>query len=557
MRGYFCAVMLLGWDFCMAHPKSGFFLEGGFMTGMLDSVENIRQKPLCPLGVLCAQVLMQNASALFTNTDITSPAIRFSTTAPVKINLGPKGLEIKNFLPYTLSNVDIYMKTPQGNQIKVASVPYLPKFTQTYIKPDLLPALANAPLNSSFSVQATHASDPTTQNVLNALSQISVNLNLGFLKAPDSKWLTPTPQQAKELTDVMLNLAYLISSQDFADNVLKAKFCFYDSVDNNKKPVTIPAQTVLDTYRANASFGLAVLSPVAGKESIDGLASPSIFGVQPNLINPKSVNTWTNYKSGWQWPMEVILHEFGHTKGYGHEGNMTYGKKNNGKDEGLVELGIKAWKQLGEANKLPINYTQIAQVPNPIYNSSFIQALSHSLPSEGVSTDAMVGFNLKSGYQQYFNNVVGLSYYGIAKYNFSKRLGYIKKISQVGLGAGMDILIDFKTTYKTHYTYLKKKKKRVKISKKTFQSAFGIFGGVRALWDMYFLETIFFNAWNLEATTGFNYRYKHSKYSIGASFPLLQKPLHFTINTKNLMGSMTLYDGVRHFNVFFNYGWVF
>ncbi|WP_104624841.1 hypothetical protein [Helicobacter felis] len=554
MRGYFCAVVLLGWDFCIAHPKSGFFLEGGFMTGMLDSVENIREKPSCGFSVICPKEFMLNASSLFTSQDVTSPAMRFSTTAPVKITIGSKGLEIKNFLPYTLKNVAIYMKTPQGQKVKVGTIVTLPKWTQTWVNLDILPALANTQTGASFNIEATSASDPTTTRVVNALNQISVNLDLHFAQAPDSKWLTPTPKQAEELTDMMLNLAYLLSSQAFANNVLHAGFPFYNDVNKNGQPIgIIPPQKVLEVYRSSANIALGILSPVANQQGIDGLGGPGVLGVQPYRINPKDASIWTNYKNGDAEPMDTILHEFGHTKGYGHEGNMTYGR--NG--EGLVELGIKAWKQLGEANKLPINYTQIAQVPNPIYNSSFIQALSHSLPSEGVSTEAMVGFNLKSGYQQYFNNVVGLSYYGIAKYNFSKRLGYIKKISQVGLGAGMDILIDFKTTYKTHYTYLKKKKKRVKISKKTFQSAFGIFSGVRALWDMYFLETNFFNAWNLEAVAGFNYRYKHSKYSIGASLPLLQKPLHFAINTKNLMGSMTLYDGVRHFNVFFNYGWVF
>ncbi|WP_104749430.1 hypothetical protein [Helicobacter cynogastricus] len=556
MRGFFCAMALFGCVAqCSAHPKDGFFLEGGFMTGMLDSVENLHQKPSCGFSVICPKEFMLNASALFTNQDITNPTIRFSTTAPVKITLSPQGLKIQNFLPYTLNNVAIYMKTPQGREIKVGTITTLPKFTQTWVNSDILPALANAPLNSSFSVQSTNASDSTTQNVLNALGQISVDLNLSFLKAPDSKWLTPTPKQAKELTDIMLNLAYLLSSTAFENNVLKAPFHFYNDVNKDGQPVgIIPPQKVLEVYRSSANIALGILSSVAGEERIEGLGGPGLLGVQPYLINSQSVNTWTNYKTGWQWPMEVILHEFGHTKGYGHEGNMTYGR--NG--EGLVELGIKAWKQLGEANKLPINYTQIAQVPNPIYNSSFIQALSHSLPSEGVSTDAMVGFNLKSGYQKYFNNVIGLAYYGVIKYNFSKRLGYIKQISQVGVGVGIDALVDFKTTYKTNYARVRTKKgKHTRISKKVFQSAVGMFVGMRGFWDSYILDRIYKPAWNVDAVAGLNYRYKHSKYSLGVSLPLVQKPLHFAIDTQKLIGSMTLYDGVRHFNIFFNYGWVF
>ncbi|MFC3846963.1 hypothetical protein ACFOPX_00220 [Helicobacter baculiformis] len=540
----------MGWQACVAHPKDGFFIEGGLMTGMLKSIENIHQKPSCALSILCPQEIMQNAKPLFSTADITDPSMRFSTTAPVKITLSSKGLEIKNFLPYTLSHIDLYMKTPQGKQVRIGSVQSLPKFTQTYVNPDLLPALANAPTNSSFFIKSTSASDNTTTQVLDALSQIKVDLTLHFDKAPDEKWLTPTPQQAEELTDIMFNLTALLSSQDFANAVLNAPFNFYNT--QSGQPI-IPKQEVLKTYRSSASFGLAILSPIAGKQSIDGLASPNIFGVQPYLINPKSASIWTHYQTGSSWPLEVILHEFGHTKGYGHEGNMTYGKNGTG----LVELGVKVWKELGEKNQLPINYNQIAHVPNPIYNSSFIQALSNSLPSSGVSTDAMVGANVKSGYQQYFNDVVGLAYYGMLKYNFSKRLGYIKTISQVGLGIGTDLLIDFKTTYKTYYAYTKKKNRRTKITKKTFKSAFGSFVGVRGIWNVYLLNSIDKNAWNIDAVGGFNYRFKHSKYSLGVSIPLIQNPLKFKIDTKNLTGSVVLDDGVRHFNVFFNYGWIF
>ncbi|WP_158653591.1 porin family protein [Helicobacter salomonis] len=549
MRKWMFLSLMIGWHECIAHPKDGVFVEGGLMTGMLASAEDISQKPSCSLSILCPQEFMKNAQPLFTTADVTSPLVRFKTTAPIKIALGGKGLEIQNFLPYTLGNVDIYMTTPQGTQVKVGSVQSLPKFTQTYVNPDLLPALANAPANSSFTIQPSAQSDPTTTRVLDALSQISVDLDLSFLKAPDDKWLTPTPKQAEELTDAMLNLTSLLSSQQFADAVLNAPFKFYDTASG--EPVISP-QEVLDVYRSKASIALGILSPKAGESSIEGLAGPGLLGLQPYLINPKS-SAWTNYQTGSEWPMEVILHEFGHTKNYGHDGNMTYGKNGTG----LVELGIKVWKQLGEANKLPINYDQIVHVPSPIYQSSFMRALSNAMPSGKTSSDAMVGFNVKSGYQQYFNDFVGLSYYGVLKYNFSKRLGYIKTISQVGLGVGTDLLIDFKTTYKTRNAAGSGKKQRANASRKTLVSTFGSFVGIRALWDSYVLNSIYKSAGNINAVVGFNYRFKHSKYSLGVSIPLIQNPLQFKIDTKDLSGNVVLYDGASHFNVFFNYGWVF
>ncbi|WP_162982225.1 MULTISPECIES: porin family protein [Helicobacter] len=546
MRKWIVLSLVISWHECGAHPKDGVFVEGGLMTGMLKSVEYIQHNPFCGPSILCTEAIMQNASPLFTTSDVTSPITRFSTTAPVKITLGSKGLQIENFLPYTLSNIDIYMQTPQG-QVKVASVQSLPKFTQTYVNPNLLGALANAPADAQFSVKPTPQSDPTTTRVLDALSQISVDLNLSFAKAPDAKWLTPTPKQAEELTDAMLNLTALLSSKAFGDAVLNAPFPFYNT--SSGQPVISP-QKVLETYRAKANLQLGILSPKAGESRIAGLGGPGILGVQPYLINPKSASIWTNYQNGSALPMEVILHEFGHTKNYGHDGNMTYGKNGTG----LVELGIKAWKQLGETNQLPINYDQIAHVPNPIYNSSFVRALSNALPSGGTSADAMVGFDLKSGYQQYFNDVVGLAYYGILKYNFSKRMGYIKTISQVGLGVGTDLLLDFKTTYKTQRT---RKHRATHLANKSLKSAFGSFIGLRALWDSYVLNSIYKSAGNLNAVVGFNYRFEHSKYSLGVSIPLIQNPLKFGIHSKNLTGNMVLYDGASHFNVFFNYGWVF
>ncbi|WP_162982704.1 hypothetical protein [Helicobacter vulpis] len=248
MRKWIIFSMIMGGHECVAHPKDGVFVEGGLMTGMLKSIEDISQKPSCGLSILCPQELMQNAQPLFTTADVTSSITRFSTTAPVKITLGSKGLQIENFLPYTLSNVDIYMNTPQG-PLKVASVPSLPKFTQTYVNPNLLPALANAPADSSFVIKPTDTSDPTTTRVLDALSQITVDLNLHFVKASasDPKWLTPTPQQAEELTDAMLNLTALLSSKAFGDAVLNAPFPFYNT--SSGQPV-IPPQKVLETYRA-------------------------------------------------------------------------------------------------------------------------------------------------------------------------------------------------------------------------------------------------------------------------------------------------------------------
>ncbi len=59
---------------------------------------------------------------------------------------------------------------------------------------------------------------------------------------------------------------------------------------------------------------------------------------------------------------------------------------------------------------------------------------------------------------------------------------------------------------------------------------------------------------NLDAATGLNYRYKHSKYF---SIPLIQRKASIVSSGGDYTNSFVFNEGVSHFKVFFNYGWVF
>ncbi|RVY47789.1 hypothetical protein [Helicobacter pylori] len=52
----------------------------------------------------------------------------------------------------------------------------------------------------------------------------------------------------------------------------------------------------------------------------------------------------------------------------------------------------------------------------------------------------ILGVNAKIGYQNYFND-----YYGIIKYNYAKAIN--QKVQQLSYGGGIDLLLDFITTY--------------------------------------------------------------------------------------------------------------
>ncbi|MGN8512766.1 outer membrane beta-barrel protein, partial [Helicobacter pylori] len=240
--------------------------------------------------------------------------------------------------------------------------------------------------------------------------------------------------------------------------------------------------------------------------------------------------------------LRTILHEFSHTKGYGHNGNMTYqrvptGQNENGKpkdSDGLPYnvcslyggsnqsafpsnypnsiyhncadvpagfLGVTAavWQQLINQNALPIDYANLNAQTNYNLNASLnTQDLANSMLGTIQKTfltssvtnhyfssasqsfrSPILGVNAKIGYQNYFNDFIGLAYYGIVKYNYSKALN--QKVQQLSYGGGIDLLLDFITTYSN-------KNSPIGIqTRKNFSSSFGIFGGLRGLYNSYYV----------------------------------------------------------------------
>ncbi|GHP91792.1 hypothetical protein JP0052_12200 [Helicobacter pylori] len=55
--------------------------------------------------------------------------------------------------------------------------------------------------------------------------------------------------------------------------------------------------------------------------------------------------------------------------------------------------------------------------------------------------------------------------------------------------------------------------------------------------------------------TGLNYRYKHSKYSVSISIPLIQRKASIVSSNGDYMNSFVFNEGA--FKVFFNYGLLF
>ncbi|WP_104640041.1 porin family protein [Helicobacter bizzozeronii] len=615
--GFFGLLGLLGEEI-FAHPKDGYFVEGGLMTGLIETHEKLEEKSPCSgVGVICSALFMRNASPVFTTENLIGQ--KFSTLKPISVSVANNALQIKNMTAYNFKNVAVYMQLANGQKVQVATIEDLPQFTQSAIKLRYLPQIAQNSGNaqSAFSIAPSPTSDAETARVITALDKIWVDIYGSFEKVGRAAgaWGVISPEDAKGYMSAFLNLSYLFSSTEFKDAILNTQFNFANGPEQNgntaiQNSVAIPRnpdgtlqswqktypdvkaltnQEVYNTYTKANRLDVGILRPTSG---YDGLAGPGMYGVVPYLLKFKTSEYNLSPTDNVPNNMETILHEYGHTMGYSHDGNMTYQngyynyngnqlKKSaevidpctatptaqcsipNGRWYDIGGQGVRAgmigvsgtvWSQLGRDNKLPINYDKIATMSAPTYLSDFMKTLENMTSTNISNKAAIVGFNLKGGYQQYWTNWFGLSYYGIFNYNFSKKTGFIKRINQVALGVGVDMLFDFTTTY-THKRY-KHKKNTHKL--KVLKSAFGIFGGLRALWKGYALNTIAFaNSGNLDVATGFNYRYKHSKYSIGIAIPLIPINLNAKINTSLLEGSLFIKEGPSHFNIFFNYGWIF
>ncbi|GHQ49145.1 hypothetical protein VN0363_07260 [Helicobacter pylori] len=507
----------------------------------------------------------------------------------------------------------------------------------------------------TFEVLSTPHSDPNTQRVFETLNKIKTNLVVNYrnenkFEGHQNHWEAFTPQTAEEFTNLMLNMIAVLDSQSWGDAILNAPFEFTNKgggeCDTSKenecvnpgtngrvnsnvdKKYVLDKQSIVNNFRGKTDLDVSLLNGAG----VDGLGSNTTpannddgknygqLAVVASALNPKKL-FGNNLKTINLEDLRAILHEFSHTKGYTHNGNMTYQrvpvmkdgqveKDNNGKpkdSDGLPYnvcslyggqgqpsfpsnypnsiyhncadvpagfLGVTAavWQQLINQNALPIDYANLIAQTNYNLNASLntqdmansvIGTIQKTLTTTSTTTTTsyhhskssqrfrspLLGVNVKIGYQNYFNDFIGLAYYGIVKYNYSKAAN--QKVQQLSYGGGIDLLLDFITTYsnKNSPTGIQ--------TRRNFSSSFGIFGGLRGLYNSYYVLNKVKGSGNLDVATGLNYRYKHSKYSVGISIPLIQRKASVVSSDGNYTDSFVFNEGASHFKVFFNYGWVF
>ncbi|RVZ21739.1 outer membrane protein [Helicobacter pylori] len=638
-----------------ANEKNGFFIEAGFETGLLEGTQTQEKRhtttknTYATYNYLPTDTILKRAANLFTNAEAISK-LKFSSLSPVRVLYMYNGqLTIENFLPYNLSNVKLSFTDAQGNVIDLGVIETIPKHSKIVLPGEAFDSLKVDPYTlflPKIEATSTSISDANTQRVFETLNKIKTNLVVNYrnenkFEGHQNHWEAFTPQTAEEFTNLMLNMIAVLDSQSWGDAILNAPFEFTNKggggeCDTNKKndcvnPETnglvnsqnqqyvLNKQDIVNKFRNKADLDVVILkdsgvvglgSDITPSNNDDGKHYGQL-GVVASALDPKKL-FGNDLKTINLEDLRTILHEFSHTKGYTHNGNMTYqrvptGQNENGKpkdSDGLPYnvcslyggsnqpafpsnypnsiyhncadvpagfLGVTAavWQQLINQNALPINYANLGSQTNYNLNASLnTQDLANSMlgtiqktfvtssATNHYSSSAsqsfrspILGVNAKIGYQNYFNDFIGLAYYGIVKYNYSKALN--QKFQQLSYGGGIDLLLDFITTYSN-------KNSPIDIqTRKNFSSSFGIFGGLRGLYNSYYVLNKVKGSGNLDVATGLNYRYKHSKYSVGISIPLIQRKASVVSSGSDYTNSFVFNEGASHFKVFFNYGWVF
>ncbi|MGN8469847.1 hypothetical protein ACR9MJ_05035, partial [Helicobacter pylori] len=638
MRKLFIPLLLF--NALEANEKNGFFIEAGFETGLLEGTQTQEKRhtttksTYATYNYLPTDSVLKRAANLFADAKSISQ-LKFSSLSPVRVLYMYNGqLTIENFLPYNLSNVKLSFKDAQGNVIDLGVIETIPKHSKIVLPGEAFDSLKIDPYTlflPKIEATSTSISDANTQRVFETLNKIKTDLVVNYrnenkFKDHENHWEAFTPQTAEEFTNLMLNMIAVLDSQSWGDAILNAPFEFTNKggggecdtskenecvnpgtngvVNSQNQQYVLNKQDIVNKFRNKADLDVVVLKDSGVVGLANGYGNDGEYGtlgVEAYALEPQKLFS-DNLKTINLEDLRTILHEFSHTKGYTHNGNMTYqrvptGQTENGKpkdSDGLPYnvcslyggqgqsafpsnypnsiyhncadvpagfLGVTAavWQQLINQNALPIDYANLSAQTNYNLNASLnTQDLANSMLSTIQKTfvtssvtnhyfsstsqsfrSPILGVNAKIGYQNYFNDFIGLAYYGIIKYNYSKALN--QKVQQLSYGGGIDLLLDFITTYSNKNSPIGVQTRR------NFSSSFGIFGGLRGLYNSYYVLNKVKGSGNLDVATGLNYRYKHSKYSVGISIPLIQRKASVVSNGGDYTNSFVFNEGASHF----------
>ncbi|PUD82885.1 hypothetical protein C2R72_00530, partial [Helicobacter pylori] len=404
-----------------ANEKNGFFIEVGFETGLLEGTQTQEKRhtttknTYATYNYLPTDTILKRAANLFTDAKSISQ-LNFSSLSPVKVLYIGGKLTIENFLPYNLSNVKLSFTDAQGNVIDLGVIETIPKHSKIVLPGEAFDSLKEAfdkigPYTfffPKFEATSTSVSDANTQRVFETLNKIKTNLIMKYSNESPNNfntcpynnngntkndcWQPFTPQTAEKFTNLMLNMIAVLDSQSWGDAILNAPFEFTNSstdCDNDLSKCVNPGtngrvdskvdqqyvlnkQGIVNNFRKKIEIDAVVLK----NSGVVGLANGygndgeyGTLGVEAYALDPKKL-FGNDLKTINLEDLRTILHEFSHTKGYGHNGNMTYqrvptGQNENGKPKDSDGLPYNVCLLYGGSNQptFPSNY------PNSIYHN--------------------------------------------------------------------------------------------------------------------------------------------------------------------------------------------
>ncbi|GAA8602512.1 hypothetical protein KYTH63_07570 [Helicobacter pylori] len=401
-----------------ANEKNGFFIEAGFETGLLEGTQTQEKRhtttknTYTTYNYLPTDTILKRAANLFTDAKSISQ-LNFSSLSPVRVLYMYNGqLTIENFLPYNPSNVKLSFTDTQGNVIDLGVIETIPKHSKIVLPGEAFDSLKEAfdkigPYTfflPKFEATSTSISDANTQRVFETLNKIKTNLVVNYrnenkFKDHENHWEAFTPQTAEEFTNLMLNMIAVLDSQSWGDAILNAPFEFTNKggegecdtskenecvnpgtnglVNSQNKSYVLNKQDIVNKFRNKADLDVIVLkdsgvvglgSDITPSNNDDGKHYGQL-GVVASALDPKKL-FGNDLKTINLADLRTILHEFSHTKGYGHNGNMTYqrvptGQNENGNPKDSDGLPYNVCSLYGGSNQstFPSNY------PNSIYHN--------------------------------------------------------------------------------------------------------------------------------------------------------------------------------------------
>lgn len=275
--------------------------------------------------------------------------------------VGQNTCRIRNFLPYTFRNLEI-LATAQGLKapVKIVEIPeFPPLYEYTFELPfsqdeifflDVEGNQVSLQNFANISPSQIQLSFEGNDPMLSKMKTIKLRTLYYFkeYKQP-GKWGDLTIQDARNYLPVIMNMAYMFSSDEFEKRIYDTPYEF-----ENQRGVPLERERVVKSFRSPQRQELGIVI----QPGLGGLAGGATFGVRPEyLSNPDSgfykKSDWKNLSAPRSIVLNHWIHEFGHAAGYGHDGNMTYFYSENGENKGLVPVGLVLYQEMLLNKELP------------------------------------------------------------------------------------------------------------------------------------------------------------------------------------------------------------